>query len=123
MFDGFVAVSYVTFTNEDFSGGFMLEDEDGPIDLTGSAFIVHIRRSIDDLSPLIEASTENGLLVVADQSVTGEMGLVEWAVPADVAATIPPGEYPFDIVWIAPGGGRDNIGGGTLTVKRGVTRP
>lgn len=115
-------IPYTSFTNEDFDDGFMIEDADGPVDLTGSQFVVHIRKSVDSLSVILEASTDNGMLVIADQDATGEMGLVEWAIPAEVAATIPPGEYPFDILWIMPDGRRDTIGGGTITFMRGVTR-
>lgn len=118
----YAAIPYSTFTNEDFDDGFMIEDADGPVDLTGSEFVAHIRKSADDLSVILEASTANGMLVIADQEATGEMGLVEWAIPANVAATIPPGEYPFDILWIMPDGRRDNIGGGTITFERGITR-
>jgi hypothetical protein len=115
-------ISYATFTNEDFDAGFLLEDEDGPVDLTGSEFIVHIRQAVENLALILEASTENGMLVIADQEATGEMGLVEFAIPASVAATIPVGTYPYDILWISPEGARDNIGGGTITFQRGVTR-
>lgn len=118
----YTVIPYSTFTNEDFDDGFMLEDDDGPVDLTGSGFIAHIRQSVDNLAVILEASTINGMLIIADQNVEDELGLVEWAIPADVAATIPPGVYPFDILWIMPGGGRDNIGGGTITFQRGVTR-
>ena len=118
----YAVLPFSTFTNEDFDDGFLLQDDDGPIDLTGSEFIVHIRQSVDNLAMVLEASTENGLLILADQAVADEMGLVEFSIPAQTAALVAPGSYPYDILWIMPGGGRANVGGGTITFNRGVTR-
>lgn len=118
----FTLIPLETFTNEDFDDGFMLVDDDGPVDLTGSEFIAHIREAADTLAVVLECSTDNGMLVIADQGATGETGLVEWSIPEDVARTIPDGVYHYDVVWIMPGGKRDTTHGGTITFYRGITR-
>lgn len=119
---GFAVVALETFSNEDFGAGFTINDDDGPVDLTGSEFIAHIRSSKDSLSVILEASTDNGLLVIGDQESTGEFGLVEWNIPVDVIQEIEPGTYVYDVTWIMPGGARDTTHGGTFTVNRGITR-
>lgn len=116
----FTVVDYLVTTNEDWRDALELtDDQDAPIDLSGSTFLAHIRESSDSLSVALVASTENGRLAIADPPTSG---IIAWNLAASELALVPPGVYVYDIVWTSAGDIADTVVGGTITVKRGITR-
>lgn len=115
-------VDYLVRTNEDWRDSLNLTsgvgEEAEPVDLTGSTFAAQIRSSPDALFVLLEASTTNGRLVIADAAG----GVLSWNITADEMATLVPATYAYDIVWTNPDGLIDTFVAGTLTVERGITR-
>lgn len=121
----YTEIDYLVLTNEDWRDGIVIEDDDGPVDLTDSTFVAHIRETANKLSIILAASTDNGLLEIApDQGDTGSetTGVVSWNVPETTMRLIVPGEYVWDIVWIDADGNRDTIAGGAIEIRRGITR-
>lgn len=118
----FTQIDYLVLTNEDWEDGIALDDGGdpaAPIDLTGSSLRAHLRTVPESLVVALEASTDNGRLLIAEDP---ETGIFNWNVPKATMATIEPGEYVYDLVWIKPDGSSDTVSGGTVTVQRGVTR-
>lgn len=115
-------VDYLVRTNEDWRDSLSLTtgvgDDAEAVDLTGSTFSAQIRSTPDTLLVLMEASTTNGKLVIADAAG----GVLSWNIAADEMATLVPAIYAYDMVWTNPDGIIDTFVAGTLTVERGITR-
>lgn len=117
-------VDYLVLTNEDWRDTLDLfvgdDPETGdPVDLTGSSFRAQLRTSEHTLNVSLECSTTNGRLVV-DEPASGR---VSWNVPPEILRTLEPGVYVYDMVWTNAGGVEDTFIAGTVTIKRGITRP
>lgn len=121
----YTEINYLVSTNEDWRDAMQIEDDDGPVSLAGSSFIAHIRRFQDDLAVVLECSTSNGLLTIADgqdETASQTVGVLSWNVTDDVLRLIEPGEYVYDVLWSEPGGSVDMIAGGSIQIVRGITR-
>ena len=103
-------------TNEDWVDSIELLDEDGvtPLDLTGIAFRLQVRKTAPDHTVLIDASTAAGSLLVGN-------GVVGLYVLEDTMHGVPPGDYVLDIVG-EKAGRTARLATGTVKVLQGVTR-
>lgn len=70
------------------------EEEAEPLDLTGAALRMHIRRRRDDPNVLLDLSSANGRIVVLD-AVEGKIAMNVDA--AEIRALIAPGDYWCDL--------------------------
>ncbi|WP_019997235.1 hypothetical protein [Aureimonas ureilytica] len=114
-------VNYLVSTNEDWRDAIALvqgEAED-PVDITDDEFVAQLRLPVEALHVLLEASTTNGFLQIVPPGTTG---LLAWNVPASIMRTLPPGIYPYDMVWTREGNAIDRFAAGIVTIERGVTR-
>lgn len=121
----YTEINYLVATNEAWRDAIEIEDADGPVPLIDAFFIAHIRRTPNDLDVVLECSTYNGRLVIADgqDETAGEnVGVLSWDVPVEILRLIEPGSYSYDLLWFEPGQEPDMIAGGTIQVVRGITR-
>jgi hypothetical protein len=115
-------IDYLVLTNEDWVDSLLLDDGGDPaepVDLTGSEFLAQLRSEPGSLTVVLEASTDNGRLVISSEPETGGLS---WNIFQDEMRLIEPGVYHYDIVWTRPGGYADTIVAGKVTVERGITR-
>jgi len=102
-----------TGTNEDWLSEISFTKPAGrPFDLTGIGFECALRAP-GTIDPIIYASTANGGLAVSD-------GRVHFAVAAPAMASVPPGDYPYDLLATADGHVR-RVVTGIVSVIAGVT--
>jgi hypothetical protein len=98
-----------------------------PIDLTGCTARMHVREKYNSPLPLFELSTENGGIVLGDETGTIDLLLPDeqtltTPIP-DTGARPPTVQLPFDLAIIFPVTGQvDVILYGNITAIRGVTR-
>jgi len=97
-----------------------LSSNASPIDYSGYTALMHVRRDpADRATPLLVAGTANGRL-----TVTGD-DFNTWTllVPKSVTATLPVGNFYYDILLTDPAGNDIIFLGGRFSVLPVVTRP
>jgi hypothetical protein len=112
-----VAMAMTVATNADWLDGLEywdLQAPPQPIDLDGIAFELELRSSPPAATVVIQASTDNGLIVVYDNTW-------QLLVPAATMLLLPPATYVYDMLGVADGYTR-MLASGTVSVVQGVTR-
>lgn len=119
--DGYYQIDFLLPTNQDWADSFVLSAgyPPAPVDLTGCAFEMHVRRKVDDLAAVMILNSANGRLGVSGDPQDGGVAIY---VPDEHVQRIAPGEYVHDIVLFDASGNPRRIAVGTVTVERGVTR-
>lgn len=117
----YTEINYLLLTNEDWQDALCIEDKDGPVDLAGSSFRAEVRTTEDSLAVALVASTKTGneRLLIAGVDAPG---VVSWNVSKETLKLLAPGTYVYDLQWTLPDAHVDTIVGGTITIKRGITR-
>ena len=120
-----VTINFAVSTNEDWVDTIaIVEDpggeDEGPADLTGSSFLMHVRKTAPTLAVMLILSTDNGRLII--EPGEEDAGKLTFYVAQDVIESIDPGTYVHDVVWTLPDGREVNFADGTLQIALGVTR-
>jgi len=113
-----VTMAMTVWTNADWIDGLEYHDlqtPSQPIDLTGIEFEMELRSSAQDITVVLKATTDNGLIIVYSNTW-------QFSVPATTMSLIPPASYVFDMLAVADNTVRI-IASGTVQVNLGVTRP
>jgi hypothetical protein len=101
-----------------FSLGFAWKSDDGiAVDLTGYTARMQVRQSVGSPDVLLDATTENGLL-----SIDEETGRVNISLPASVTTAMTWRRGRYDIEVEAPDGTVTRLVEGSAIVSREVTR-
>lgn len=98
--------------HQDFSRAFQIAIDSTPVNVTGYTFEAQIRERI-------QSSTAWTFTTSVVDELLGEINL---GLADTVTATIPAGEYPWDLVMTRDDGVKIRLLEGTATVKGGVTR-
>lgn len=117
-------INFAVATNEDWRDSISLvtnpgESDEAPYDLTGSSFSMQLRNVAESLRVVLDLSTDNGRIIVADPETDGNLSIF---VPREVIDDIGPGMFVHDIVWTRGDGAIVNLAAGTVTFTLGVTR-
>jgi hypothetical protein len=97
---------------------FVWKSSDGtPVDLTGYAARMQVRRSVSAADVLLEASTFNNRIQL--DPLAGRITLV---LPADVTAAINWTRGRYDIELVSPDGDVTRLVQGEITVSKEITR-
>lgn len=117
-------INFAVATNEDWRDSISLvtnpgESDETPYDLTGSSFSMQLRNVAESLRVVLDLSTENGRIVVADPEPDGNLSIM---VPQSVIDDVGPGIFIHDIVWTRGDGAIVNLAAGTVTFTLGITR-
>ncbi len=112
-------VNIATQSDADYIRGFVYKMRDGtPIDLTGNAMRMGIRRHASDASEQMLLTTENGGLEITD-AVNGRFTLeIEYGALRRLA----PGDYAHSLIRIRDDGVRLRVWSGALSHKAGASR-
>lgn len=97
-----------------------LQCQDGegqPVPLTGCTAVMHVRAVPDALAPILALSTSAGGL-----EVDGPAGVVRRTVSAAVAAGLPAGTWPYDLLINWPDSTTTCLAEGEVTVQPVYTR-
>lgn len=86
------------------------------IDLTGATLALHVKKSVDDSTPALSLTTQNGLI----QHETSSSGTFLLHFPKN---SLRAGQYYFDLVRTDPDQIRTTISFGEINVVKGVTSP
>lgn len=117
-------VNFVVATNEDWRDSISLvtnpgESDEAPYDLTGSSFSMQLRNVAESLRVVLDLSTDNGRIIVADPETGGNLSIF---VPKSAIDEIGPGSFSHDIIWTRGDGAIVNLAAGTVTFTLGITR-
>lgn len=88
-----------------------------PIDLTGCTARMHIRAKLEDATPLLVLTTENGRITLG-----GTTGTVDLFIADEDTTLITWTSGVFDIEIAHPGGDVTRIAQGSVSVSKEVTR-
>jgi hypothetical protein len=80
---------------DSFTFGFIFEDDSGPIDFTGDAFLLTVNPAAD--------GSGGDLFAIAQSNTLDATGLVQF-LPSIVNLTQAAGAYFYDVQWTASGG-------------------
>jgi hypothetical protein len=116
-------VNINTYSDADFVGAFAYQQVGGaPIDLTGMALRMMVRRHAADATALIELSTANGLIEITD----APNGKFQITIPLSALSTLQAGDYEHSLIQTYSASTapltRDDIWRGALTHAIGPTR-
>lgn len=96
-----------------------------PIDTTGASARLHLKRRIDDSTPVLTASTNTGEITISAEAASEKYPsgrtLIVMAVPKEQTADIEPGKYVFDIEYTFGDGTRRTYEQNVLEVRRDAT--
>ena len=73
------------------------EDDPVPLDLTGTSFLMHIRKTAPTLAVIMVLSTENGRLIIEPDEE--DVGKLTFYLHQPLVDDIDPGTYVHDVVW------------------------
>lgn len=88
-----------------------------PINLTGYTARMQVRKSKTAADTLLSLTTENGRITLG-----GSLGTIMFDVPADVTATLQPGQWVYDLELVNASGQVTRLIEGPCTVDGEVTR-
>lgn len=119
--DGYYQIDFLLPTNQDWADSWVFKtgDPPAPVDLTGCAFEMHIRRNPKDTGAIMILNSANGRLGVSGDPQDGGVAIY---VPDEHVQRIAPGEYVHDIVMFDAAGKPRRFAVGTVTVELGITR-
>lgn len=107
--------------NAAFSHTFEFMDKSGaPIDQTGSVFRMHVKRKAADSVPVLEMTTENGRIVVLNNTVTLHFPAGLKTTFSEINGQMIDKPYVFDMLRIT-GGDPLRAMRGTISVEDGAT--
>jgi hypothetical protein len=108
------------FQNTYFTKTFVLTDGDGvAIDLTGWTLHAHIRSNLNASTILLDLTTANGGIVVTDAAT----GKLQMRLTAEQTGSLPVAKLVFDVLRTDQSPGPLYLFGGTLPIRKPVTRP
>lgn len=107
-----VIVNICITRRDSFVYGFILEDEDGPIDFTGSSFLHTVNPAADGSGADLFAAPENNTLDAT--------GLIQF-LPSIVDLTQPPAIYFHDIQWTKPTAEVRTVIKGSYTIGQDIS--
>jgi hypothetical protein len=115
-----MAIVNITVENDaDFVRGFAYQQLDGtPIDMTGDAMRMGIRRRADDVTEQMLLTTENGGIILTD-AANGKFTV--WIKQGDLVL-LPTGAYEHSLVRIRSGTLKSRIWSGSLVNNAGASR-
>lgn len=118
------SINFEVSTNEDWVDTLQFQEgsegSETPVDLTGTSFLMHIRRTPTQLAEDLVLSTANGRLII--EPAPEDAGKLSVYVPKDTVNDLTPGPYVFDLIWTMSDGREVNLAAGSLTVNLGITR-
>lgn len=90
---------YVVYKGADFGPLVIISDPCGePIDLTGYDFSFRAKYSLDDVTPFIDLTTDNGGITV------NSSGEVQMIMPGADTADLETGDGEYSLIGVSPGG-------------------
>lgn len=100
-----------------FDDSITLQDADGVVmDLTGCTSAMQLRPSSGAPAVILEMSNTNGKLVLG-----GPLGTIRRALTDEQTATLPPGDYVYDLFITWPDGHADCLITGYATINARIT--
>ncbi|MER5322323.1 LtfC-like domain-containing protein [Streptosporangium roseum] len=100
-----------------FKHALAIEDDNGPVILTGYTARMDIRPCPGSATLLHRLTTGNGGI-----SINGPAGEITLTIPSAITATFTWGRAEYDLLLTAPDNADDRLIEGPVTVKAGVTR-
>lgn len=97
---------------QDFARGFQLQEDGVILDLTGHSFSAQLRERTQS------ETAYNFVVAVLD----AQQGTINMVMTDDITATIPPGDYAYDLVMTKNNGDKVRLLQGQARVEAGVTR-
>ncbi len=104
------------YNNADWYQTFTVRAGGSAVDLTGKLLRLTLRRQVGDASPLLEATTDNGMITITD-GVAGKFAL---SVPYATTRDIPAGNHYWDLVDVLSVNSQTRVAGGRFLVRQGV---
>ena len=110
-----------TSTDADFNRAFTYQSGSppAPVNLTGAAFVMKVRRHATDATADIELSSSAGGGITITDAVNGKFAIL---IAQAKLAALAVGDYEQSLVIVWPSGQRTRIWNGTLTNIAGASR-
>ena len=96
-----------------------------PLDTSGATVRVHLKKRIDDATPVLAATSMDGEITLSTEAASEEYPagrtLVSMAVPKEKTELLDPGKYVFDMEYTFGDGTRRTYEQNTLEVRKDAT--